>query len=499
MDIALPGVAEVEAAVAHWRAHEPRFAALLERYGDAPRALRHFGLLTWDQGQPAEAARLFTGALALAPHDARVWCDLSGALNAAGQLREACACMEESLLRDKTQATSWLRLGTLRSLLDDIDGAELALKAALALEPGLGDARLSLGLLYFGAKRFEEAARLLRESLAAESKTNPAIWACHGQALGHVGDFAGAAAALAIAAALDPGNAVVAVKRAQARFIADLVAGARVEDALAACRADPALTEADVAGISRQGFHLLNAHGHGAAALRLGEARLAEAPEDPERAYLLAILKGETIRAAPIDYVVAHYDQFAPQFDKQLTGVLGYKAFAPLAAMVEARAGTLARVLDLGCGTGLAGTVLAKPGRHLTGVDLSPGMLAKARERGCHDTLVTAEAVAFLREATEPYDLVFASDLVIYVGDLADLMAGVANALVPGGLFALTIETNVGADVALMPSGRFAHALDYVLRVGRDNGMDPVETRSISLRYETKGYVAGDLVLLRRA
>ena len=41
-----------------------------------------------------------------------------------------------------------------------------------------------------------------------------------------------------------------------------------------------------------------------------------------------------------------------------------------------------ASALDLGCGTGLMGEALRERIDHLTGVDLSAAMIAKARERG---------------------------------------------------------------------------------------------------------------------
>jgi predicted TPR repeat methyltransferase len=496
--IELPDVTEVEVAAASWRESQPRFRALLERYDDLPRALRHFGLLLWEQGLTQDAANVLIGAVALTPQDAALWSDLSGALHSAGRLADAGFCMAESLLRDHAQASSWLRLGTIRASLGEMESAEQAYKTALVLDAELADARLSLGLLYFGLKRFPDAVHHLKIALAATAEPNPQVQACYGQALGHAGDFAEAAEALRIAAHLDPENHVVVQKAAQARFIADLIAGVPLEAATGACLAWPGMSEKEVAKISRQAFHLLSAYGHKQAALKLGEARLAQNPGDPELNYILAILRGEPVTRAPDHYVASHFDQFAEEFDKQLTGVLGYSAFKPLAEMAGAHAVHIARVLDLGCGTGLAGPFLAQPGRHVTGVDLSAGMLEKARARGCYDSLLNAEAVAYLGAQEAGFDLIFAADVLIYTGDLGDVMRNAAQALVAGGLFALTIETNTGADIALMPSGRFAHALDYVLAQAGEAGFATVATQSIQLRYETTGFVTGHLILLRR-
>ena len=49
-------------------------------------------------------------------------------------------------------------------------------------------------------------------------------------------------------------------------------------------------------------------------------------------------------------------------------------------------------ILDIGCGTGLAGAALAEAGFHtIDGCDLTPGMLARARERGIYRRLFEAD------------------------------------------------------------------------------------------------------------
>ncbi len=498
MGIELPDASDVDAAIGHWRDADARFAAFLERYGDAPRALRHYGLVLWEDGVPQSAAGVLTAAVSLAPSDAKLWTDLAGALNAAGQLRQAEACMEEALLRDKMQAQGWLRLGSIRGALEDHDGAEQALKTALALDSTLVDARLSLGLLFFHARRFEEAAESLRTAIQATMDPGPAVIACYGQTLGHLGHFASATEALRIAVGRDPDNAVVVLKLAQVQFIADLIAGRTAETATRTCRAMPFVTADAFETISRQSFHQLVAFGHRDAALRLCEARLNARPADAESRYLHAVLKGDALSRAPDAYIASFFDQFADDFDKQLVGVLGYKAFEQLATLTLRHATSLDHMLDLGCGTGLSGPLLAAPGRHLVGLDLSPGMLDKARQRQCYDMLIEGEAVTYLQTREMAFDLIFAADVLIYVGDLAMILRRAFHALKPGGLFAFTLETSEQA-LDLLPTGRFAHGLRPTLDLSVAAGFTTVATDTIDVRYETHGFVAGASVVLRRS
>ena len=66
------------------------------------------------------------------------------------------------------------------------------------------------------------------------------------------------------------------------------------------------------------------------------------------------------------------------------------------------------RVWDLGCGTGLCGSLIRPRADHLVGVDLSSAMVAKARALGVYNSLHALELVDFLKQGTEQADLVLA-------------------------------------------------------------------------------------------
>ena len=205
---------------------------------------------------------------------------------------------------------------------------------------------------------------------------------------------------------------------------------------------------------------------------------------------------GERTRRArlPQAYVARLFDDYAPRFDAHLTENLGYRAPALIADALDATAPgrRFAQALDLGCGTGLMGEALRSRVDHLTGVDLSPAMIAKARERGVYDGLVVGDAAALLTcEPPGVFDLIVAADLLVYIGDLKPLFAAVATALAADGLFAFSVELFEGDGFKLEPTMRFAHARPYVETTAREAGLRPVLVQSASTRREAGAEVPG--------
>ncbi|CAM3471280.1 malonyl-ACP O-methyltransferase BioC [Parendozoicomonas haliclonae] len=122
-----------------------------------------------------------------------------------------------------------------------------------------------------------------------------------------------------------------------------------------------------------------------------------------------------------------------------------YDAAATLQQRVAARArlglpelGDHAAILDMGCGTGKETIALRNryPDADITGLDLSDGMLAYARDRkeldGCHWIVGDIEELPF---EPEDFDLVFSSLAIQWCESLSEVLAQVYRVLKPGGWF----------------------------------------------------------------
>ncbi|MEZ5087435.1 MAG: class I SAM-dependent methyltransferase [Tessaracoccus sp.] len=109
-------------------------------------------------------------------------------------------------------------------------------------------------------------------------------------------------------------------------------------------------------------------------------------------------------------------------------------AQTPYDWLARAVSDSAVRVLDLACGAGAMIDRLAKPGRLVVGLDLSPAELGEARLRG-RGPLVQADG-NYLPFQDEYFDAVVSSIGLAVVPDRERLFSEVSRVLRPGGVFA---------------------------------------------------------------
>ena len=223
-------------------------------------------------------------------------------------------------------------------------------------------------------------------------------------------------------------------------------------------------------------------------------------PDDATARHMLAALSGETTACAPAGYVAELFDQYADRYEEHLVGELETAVPAELRrAVAAASPGQRFRAMaDLGCGTGLAGAAFRDTVDRLVGMDLSRRMLAQAEAKGVYDALLAGDVVELLAAAQERFDLFVASDVVVYIGDLAPLFEAVAAAAATSALFAFSTEVTDRDDFALSSVGRYAHRPEYVTGMARRHGFATESSFPGELRKEGGAWVSGRYFVLRR-
>lgn len=223
---------------------------------------------------------------------------------------------------------------------------------------------------------------------------------------------------------------------------------------------------------------------------------LARKPDHETARHMVAAMTGETPGSAPEDFVRRLFDGYADRFDTHLVTALGYRPERYVevlrqAAGIETR---FASAIDLGCGTGLIGTLLRPTVDRLAGVDLSPAMVAKAEARGIYDNLAVAAIEPFLEASRERFDLFFAADVFVYVGALDGVFAKARASARPGAWFAFSVEDADGDGFALRPTGRYAHSLAYVGAVAEDAGWRLRASEGLIVRTDQGRAIPGHVV-----
>ena len=181
------------------------------------------------------------------------------------------------------------------------------------------------------------------------------------------------------------------------------------------------------------------------------------------------------------------YGSWATSYDQELVEENRYTGPA-LAASVLARELTDrdARIIDIGCGTGLVGEQLKAHGfSHIDGLDLVPEMLAVAAEKGAYDRLIEAD---LLKGAPIP-DASYTA--AISVGTFTHNHVGpsgldeVLRLVQPGGLFVVMINVEAYA------SDGYEAKFDALVKTGRCR----IRTVEEGILFQTTGLVGRIMVL----
>lgn len=346
-------------------------------------------------------------------------------------------------------------LGEVAELVADGRAADAIARCGALIEAGRGGVltRVALGQCLTALQRPDDAIRVLQETrLLAPDRTDVLI--ALGAALRLKGDVPEALDVLQQAVRLAPDDGDIR-----------LAIGGLWLDAGEPDRADAAIEIA---------LSLGAIDASGAVAWRERTTQMRKAPR------------------AAAGYVRQLFNQFASDYDTRMRQRLGYAApsllFELAALLIDPQ--MKHGVLDLGCGTGLSGVAFGPVAKGITGIDLSARMLEKAQMTGAYEMLVEGDIEDLPAECDGPFDLIVAADVLVYLGDLSKVFAGVRGRLKKGGLWLFTTEQGDAAAFELGEKRRFRHSETYLRGLAEIHGFEVASLIECVCRHEAGQGVA---------
>jgi len=487
-------------AVAHHRAGklaeaESLYRQVLRTDPKNADALRLLGLISAARGNAPEAEQLIRQALKIAPRSADAWNDLAGVYAQTAKTEPALEAFRKAIDANPNHAGARNNLGDLLNQLGRSEEAFKCWEETIRINPNIPEPHYNIGRHFFAQGKLEAAAQCYHRALKARPDYAPAY-----NNLGVVHWTAGrrdeAAAAFATAVRINPGY-VEAWNN-----LGSVYDEVRQLDKAIECWKRAIALRPDYADAHKNLGVALEKKGDRAAAIHHWEQALRLRPKWDEPQYYLAAARGEkTLDKAPPQYVVKLFDEYADKFDEHLLSTLEYRV--PELLLEAIRRSGRARfdvVMDLGCGTGLCGERFRSISGRLSGVDLSPRMIEKARARGIYDELIVGGLEEALAGRSD-MDLILAGDVLGYVGELGALFKSIASGLRHGGYFAFSVEKpseEETGDLVLRKSRRFAHSRRYVEQTASAAGLQAMELSEAMLRMDEKMPIMGMICLLRK-
>jgi predicted TPR repeat methyltransferase len=495
-------------------------------------ALTMFGLLAMRAGRNDIAVDVFEQALAVNEGDSDCHFNRGYALAAIGRIDEAARHLTRAIEINPAFANAMIGLGNVRKEQGDLDAAAAQYRRALALQPD-PTAHYNLGSILQAQGRMEEAVASYRAALACGERS-PELFNNLAQALAAQGKGDDALSAFRQALALKPDHPDVLTN-----FGTFHAVNGNPSEAIELYRRAMTARPGTIEVRNNLATVLMKQGGFAEAFVCLEQALALKAEHPDTQVNLCAALYGlsyedrdlavaqarrllETHADKPVlrrglagligtsaddeedrNYSRALFDHFAGSFDSTLAS-LGYldmpRAIADTLE-IEAGPGGL-DTLDVGCGTGLCGPLFKPAARTLTGVDLSPRMLDKARARSIYDELAVGDVTEFMTAHPAAFDLIVASDVLTYMGGISPLLHAAHGSLRDGGRIAMSAESldhaGGGEGCRLGPSGRYQHSRGYLETSFRAAGLTVTKVAQSSMRREAGRDVAAWIVVAEK-
>jgi predicted TPR repeat methyltransferase len=220
----------------------------------------------------------------------------------------------------------------------------------------------------------------------------------------------------------------------------------------------------------------------------LTEAKFMLAMADPTK-----LPQGFEPKVMPLSIILHYFNSVAQFYDREQVETMGYKGHEITAETLKEyhaeEEDEKLSILDLGCGSGLAGPLLKPMADSLIGVDIVKAMVDEAKKKQVnedtpvYDEVVEADLQQYIDRAKgESVDVIVMTNVAGYIGDLDALFLKIAQTLKPKGILIMTADKFGGEGYGVHAIlGRFGHARTYLRQVPEQYGLEAKKVEEIKL------------------
>jgi predicted TPR repeat methyltransferase len=155
---------------------------------------------------------------------------------------------------------------------------------------------------------------------------------------------------------------------------------------------------------------------------------------------------------------VAYYRAFAPTYDSDFAVQLGWQYLKLIAAAYHALAVGNVPIADIGCGTGYVAMELAIPPAQIDGMDISPEMLALAKDKNLYRNLYEIDLTGSLAKISNKYGAVLSAGTFTHGHLGPEPLRGLLDIARVGGVFIIGVKQSHFEDK------KFSNLLDALVR-----------------------------------
>ena len=211
-------------------------------------------------------------------------------------------------------------------------------------------------------------------------------------------------------------------------------------------------------------------------------------------------IEGVFVKTAPNNYVSNLFNKYAKNFEEDLVKKLKYdapKITFDIFKNSKIKRKNFSNGIDIGCGTGLSGSLFCENIQNFYGIDVSIEMIEEAKKKNIYDKFFVEDAVTFFKKNTIKFDLFLAIDVFIYIGCLNELFTQIKKSSSQNSFFCFCTENLIKGDFLLNRTGRFSHSYDYIKKLCDENNFKIISFEKSKLRKEKKLWISGGYYVVK--